>query len=444
VDATEVDSTSTGATDGPVAAVETSVRSEATSRLIIEIAAAASAELDLDQILHEALGRLRSVIPLTGGSIELVTGDDLVIRAAIGPFADEAVGQTLHRGPSRSWSVVETLKPYRTGDLFRDGNRVRGTAAASAVHSWLAVPIVRHGTGIGLVEVDSTEIDAFSAADEELLASVVGVLAGHVELAAHHDEQRRANALREAFIGVISHELRTPITTIYGLARVLRQRGHELAPEVQSQSILDIEAESDRLYRLVEDLLVLSRAESGRVEFEAEPISVGRLVQRIVDAEAERRPDRRFEVRQPPGLALIEAEPTYVEQVIRNLLTNAAKYSTVPEPIEIDIRIEPIDEASGISVPGGGGRRLEVAVRVLDRGIGIDDDTSAHAFELFFRTKEATRIAAGAGIGLFVCRQLIEAMGGRTWLLARDGGGTEAGFALPVADADEEGGSMQR
>jgi len=299
--------------------------------------------------------------------------------------------------------------------------------------------------GIGLVEVDSTEIDAFSAADEELLASVVGVLAGHVELAAHHEVQQRANALREAFIGVISHELRTPITTIYGLARVLRQRGHDLAPEVQSQSIVDIEAESDRLYRLVEDLLVLSRAESGRVEFEAEPISVGRLVQRIVDAEAERRPDRRFEVRQPPGLALIEAEPTYVEQVIRNLLTNAAKYSTVPEPIEIDIRIEPIDEASDIgALSDGGGRRPEVAVRVLDRGIGIDDDTSAHAFELFFRTKEATRVAAGAGIGLFVCRQLIEAMGGRTWLLPRDGGGTEAGFALPIADVDEEGGSTQR
>ena len=438
MDATDVESTREGATDGPAAALEAAVRSEATSRLIIEIAAAASAELDLDQILHEALGRLRTVIPLTGGSIALVSDDDLVIRAAIGPFADEAVGQTLHRGPSRSWSVVDTLKPYRTGDLFRDGNRVRGTAAASAVHSWLAVPIVRHGTGIGLVEVDSTEIDAFSAADEELLASVVGVLAGHVELAAHHDEQRRANALREAFIGVISHELRTPITTIYGLARVLRQRGPELAPDVLSQSIVDIEAESDRLYRLVEDLLVLSRAESGRVEFEAEPISLGRLVQRIVEAEADRRPDRRFEVRQAPGLALIEAEPTYLEQVIRNLLTNAVKYSAVPAPIEVEIEVH-AGAPEDVAPPAAVLERPEVVVRVLDRGIGVDEESSAHAFDLFFRTREATRIASGAGIGLFVSRQLIETMGGRTWLVPRDGGGTEAGFALPLADVDEEG-----
>src|SRR5438876_12343325 len=99
------------AIDEPVDMLDTAVRSEATSRLIIEIAAAASAELGLDQILHQALDRLRTVIPLTGGSIALVDGDDLVIRAAIGPFADEAVGQSLRRGPNRSWSAVEALQP---------------------------------------------------------------------------------------------------------------------------------------------------------------------------------------------------------------------------------------------------------------------------------------------------------------------------------------------
>ena len=427
------------ATDASVDMLDAAVRSEATSRLIIEIAAAASAELDLDQILHEALGRLRSVIPLTGGSIALVSGDDLIVRAAIGPFADEAVGQTLRHGPSRSWSVIDTLRPYRSGDLVREGNRIRGKAASSAVHSWLAVPIVRQGVGIGLVEVDSTEIDAFTRDDEELLALVVAVLAGHVELAAHHDEQQRANALREAFIGVISHELRTPITTIYGLSRVLRQRGEELEPDVRRQSIVDIEAESDRLYRLVEDLLVLSRSEGGRLEFEAEPISVGRLVQRIVEAEAERHPDREFLIRPSPGLALIEAEPTYVEQVIRNLLTNAVKYSGVPSPVEIEIEIVEDPPDAGVLARDGSGLS-EAVVRVLDRGIGIDEDTSAHAFDLFFRTKDATRMASGAGIGLFVCRQLIEAMGGRTWLIPRDGGGTESGFALPLADGREESG----
>lgn len=406
------------APDRSVELVDPAARSAATSRLIIEIAAAASGELDLDQILHEALGRLRTVTRLTGGSIALIDGDELVIRAAIGPFADEALGQRLTRGSSRSWAVVERLEPYLSGDLFRDGNRVRGAAAATAVRSWLGVPIIRRGAGIGLLEIDSTDLDAFDSTDLELLEGVVSVLAGHVELAAHHAEEVRASALREAFIGVISHELRTPITSIYGLAQVLRQRGNSLPEETRTQAIIDIEEESDRLYRLVEDLLVLSRAERGNVEIEAEPVNLGRLVARIIDGETQRRPDRELVLTAPAVLPLIEAEPTYVEQVIRNLVGNAAKYSAAPTPIEIEVEAE-----DGT-----------VAVRILDRGIGIDEGTAAGAFDLFYRAREATRFAAGAGIGLFVCRQLVEAMGGKAWLRPRDGGGTEAGFRLPVVE----------
>jgi K+-sensing histidine kinase KdpD len=405
-----------------LAPVMDSVRSEAATRLIIEIAAAASGELDLDQILHEALGRLGRVVRLTGGSIALVEGDDLVVRAAVGPFADEALGQRLARGPSRSWGVVERLKPYRTGDLIRAGDRMRGAGAATALRSWLGVPIARRGVGIGLLEIDSTEIDAFDAADEELLSGVVTVLAGHVELAAHHDGDRRSAELREAFVGVISHELRTPITTIYGLARILRQRGEAFDPAARAEAIADIEAESDRLYRLVEDLLVLSRAEGGRVTIESEPINMSRLVRRIVDAEAQRLPDRRFLVSAPSGLPLIEAETTYVEQVIRNFLTNAAKYSPPTEPIEVVV------DAAG----------ERVSVRVLDRGIGVEEATADRAFELFYRTPEASRAAAGAGIGLFVCRQLVEAMGGRTWMQGREAGGTEVGFWLPVVPMEDD------
>ncbi|HEX2756798.1 MAG TPA: histidine kinase dimerization/phospho-acceptor domain-containing protein, partial [Candidatus Limnocylindrales bacterium] len=348
------------AADRTAELLDSAVRFEASARLIFEIAAAASGELDLDQILHEALDRLRSVVRLTGGSIALVDGDELIVRAAIGPFSDEALGQRLRRGPSRSWGVVERLEPYLTGDLFRTGDRVKGAAAATAVRSWLAVPIARHGVGIGLIEIDSTEIDAFTPADQELLAGVVAVLGGHVELAAHHADEQRSAALREAFVGVISHELRTPITTIYGLARVLRQRGDTLDATARNEAIADIEAESDRLYRLVEDLLVLSRAESGRVEIEPEPINLTRLVGHIVEAEGQRQPDRSFLLTAPAGLPLIEAEATYVEQVVRNFLTNAVKYSEPPTVVEVVVGVDGDD----------------VVVQVLDRGIGVDEEAA--------------------------------------------------------------------
>lgn len=235
-------------------------------------------------------------------------------------------------------------------------------------------------------------------------------------------DSRDLRPVREAFLGLVSHELRTPITTIYGLARVLRQRGDALDPDSRRDAIVDIEAESDRLYRLVEDLLVLSRAEGGRLAVESEPINLGRLVNHIVAAERQRHPDREFLSRVASDLPLIEAEATYLEQVVRNFLTNAVKYSRAPERIEIELLAE-----AG-----------EIVLRVLDRGMGIDDETAEHAFDLFYRTTAASRTASGAGIGLFVCRELIGAMGGRTWIAPRAGGGTEVGFRLPAVAPEAE------
>ncbi len=401
--------------------VPDAVRSAATAQLIIDVATAAAGERELDQILLEALDRLGTVVPLTGGSIALVEGDNLVIRAAVGPFAAEALGQRLRRGPGRSWQVVDTLEPYLTGDLKSSGITIKGPKAASAIRSWLGVPIVRRGEGIGLLEIDSTEPSAFDNADVELMATVVHALAGPIELASHYADERRAAALRDAFIGVISHELRTPITTIYGLTKMLRQRLDTLPRPVLGQAIGDVEAEADRLYRLVEDLLVLSRAERGRVEIADEPLLVDKILRRAVEAEATRWPATRFQLEITPGLPLVLGEETYVEQITRNLLSNAAKYS----PADSTVQVVAAEEDG------------EVVVRVLDSGIGIAADDEEQLFELFFRSRNASRHAAGAGIGLFVVRQLAEAMGGRVWGRTRPIG-AEFAFALPAHLDDVE------
>jgi K+-sensing histidine kinase KdpD len=396
--------------------VPDALRSAATAQLILDIATAAAGERELDQILLETLDRLGTVVPLTGGSIALVEGDQLVIRAAVGPFAAEALGQRLARGSSRSWRVVESLEPFLSGDVQAEGLRSTGARAAGAIRSWLGVPIVRRGQGIGLLEIDSTEASAFDHADLELLSTVVQTLSGPIELASHYADERHAAALRDAFIGVISHELRTPITTIYGLTKMLRARIGSLAPETRDQAIGDVEAEADRLYRLVEDLLVLSRAERGRVEIADEPMLVDKIVRHAVTAEAARWPSRAFRLDAAANLPLVVGEPTYVEQVARNLLANAAKYSPAGSDVEVSVAHE----------------EDEVVVRVLDAGIGIEPADAERLFELFYRSPHASRQAAGAGIGLFVCRQLVEAMGGRIWATPRSEGGSEFGFALPV------------
>lgn len=390
-------------------------RSAATSQLIIDIATAAGGERSLDQILHETLTRLQAVTPLTGGSIALVEGDELVVRAAVGPFADEALVQRLRRGPSLSWAVVEGLETRHVPDMRAASHAVRGPLGRDAIQSWLAVPIVRRGLGIGLLEIDSTSPNAFGSADVEILETVVQILSGPVELADHHATEQRASELREAFIGVISHELRTPITTIYGLSKMLRARGVDLDPEVFRRAIEDVEAEADRLRRLVEDLLVLSRAERGAVEMQGEPLGIAHILRRAVEAERQRLTDQRIEFVAAP-LPVVLGEETYVEQIVRNLLTNAAKYSPSPATIRV------IAERFGD----------EVVVRVLDEGIGIAGADAERMFDLFYRSATASKVAGGAGIGLFVCRQLVEAMGGRIWAAPREEGGTEVGFALPV------------
>jgi PAS domain S-box-containing protein len=227
--------------------------------------------------------------------------------------------------------------------------------------------------------------------------------------------EREAARLRDAFIGVVTHELRTPITTIFGGTRVLARRWREMEPDDRDDILRDIVEESDRLYRLVEDLLVLTRVERGTLEIGDEPLHLGRLLERAVGSERSRWPGVRFETVVPPGLPSAAGEDTYVEQVLRNLLDNAAKYGGAGSTVTVTAES---DEAS-------------VSIRVTDEGPGIDEGDAAELFELFYRSPATAATVSGAGIGLFVCRQLVEAMGGSITAERRPEGG--AAFVVTLA-----------
>jgi PAS domain S-box-containing protein len=242
-----------------------------------------------------------------------------------------------------------------------------------------------------------------------------GAMADHGQIYVFRDvtASRRAKVMREAFIGMLSHELRTPITTVYGGTKVLARRSEQLLPEVRSV-VADIEAESERLFRLVEDLVVLTKSEAATLEAGREPVLLQRVLPGLVTAEARRWPELEFGVECWASMPPVLAEQTYVEQVVRNLLTNAAKYGGSTEPIVVT----------------GTSEGDEVVVRVLDRGPGFPEVDGERLFDIYYRSPHVARRAAGAGIGLFVCKSLVEAMGGRIWARERDEGGAEFGFAL--------------
>ena len=235
-------------------------------------------------------------------------------------------------------------------------------------------------------------------------------------------EQRQREAVRETFIGVLSHELRTPITTIFGGARVLSREDSGLDEATRREILDDVAEEAERLKRLVEDVVALNRFGEADTDLGREPVLLQRIVPRVLASEEERWPGVVFTIEMAPGLPTVMADPTYLEQVVRNLLANAAKYGG--QGTAVDVVVEYRAESD------------EVAVCVRDDGPGIELHEAERLFDLFYRSPNTATATTGAGIGLFVCARLVRAMGGRVWARPLPAGGAEFGFALRVMRED--------
>jgi signal transduction histidine kinase len=289
--------------------------------------------------------------------------------------------------------------------------------------SYMAAPLIARGRLFGAVTfATSNPARRYSRQDLSLaeeLARRAALALDNARL--YEDSQRIQDALQTAleakdeFLGVMSHELRTPITAIYGNARVLRSRAERLDEDSKNRMMEDIEHESDRLFRIVENLLVLSRLELGQ-EVPTEPVLVQRLIAKLIASFQQRRPSRPIEVNVNDQLEPVSAEPHYLEQILRNLLSNADKYSPSDSPIEVEARAG--DGVADISV--------------LDRGVGIAPEELDLIFDRFYRSDRTATQAAGIGLGLTVCKRLAETQGGQIWARARDGGGLEVGITLPL------------
>jgi two-component system phosphate regulon sensor histidine kinase PhoR len=234
-------------------------------------------------------------------------------------------------------------------------------------------------------------------------------------------ESRDLRPVREAFLAVLSHELRTPITTIYAGSSVLARRPG-LSPSATQTLAADISAEAARLYDLVEDLLVLARVERRVLDPLDEPVLIRRSVDSTIRMIAHRFGDVAIERTGDADVPPVHGDATYVDQACRNLIMASIRYagSEPGRQLIVDVRVDP--------------GTIEVSVRILDRGPNLADDELDHAFEL--PNGSAAGRLAGAGVGPFVARHLVEAMGGRVWTRNRPGGGLETGFALPI---DERG-----
>lgn len=334
----------------------------------------------------------------------------------------------IDRAPGLCSSAILHDGPWVINDAPHDPRALANPLVAGefGLKFYAGVPLrTPDGYNLGtlcVIDFEPRQLTPEETTNLEDLASVV-VDELELRLASRQavEQAREKGKLKDAMMGMLSHELRTPVTTIYGAAQLL-SRTVSLGDEERARDLFpDMVSESERLVRLIENLLVLTRLEQGRrLDTDREPVLLQRVLAEVVSQDGKRWPEREISLALPSNLPPVWGDQLYVEQIVRNLLSNALKYS----PGDTAVRI------SASEVDQGGA--IEVAVH--DNGIGLRADSLESAFELLFRTDEAQRYAPGAGIGLYVCRRLLDAMGGEIWLERGDPSGVVVKFRLSVVD----------
>lgn len=348
----------------------------------------------LDARVVEGAGR-------TGAGVRITDADDALVGVVVSGESDALV-------PPLFESLFDDLLPVAIVTLLTL------LAVWLLGQQWIARPVA------ALVSTSSK----LAAGELGARAHVPGAVTEFDRLAEAFNEmastRERASQAKDEFLGLVSHELKTPITTTLGNAEILRFRGERLDPELRQTALDDIHESALRLAAIIDNLLVLARLERGAA-LETEPLALMRMAEIASEQQLRRDPGRTVLVRGNNQVLALGGE-TYVEQVLQNLIANALKYSPPDTTVEVVV-----EDDGGMAV-----------LRVLDRGPGIDENEREAIFQPFYRSERTANAAAGVGIGLSVCRRLVEAMGGTLWYSERPGGGGEFAFSLPMV-LEEEG-----
>jgi PAS domain S-box-containing protein len=347
---------------------------------------------------------------------------------------------------TRPWLVCDVTQEPRISAEYQSA--YQASLAAIGVQAFAVFPLVANGENFGAVVFYFDSIKSLSAEDvrhvqglvSQAAVGIFNQLVLEMEKRARQ-EAERANEMRLRFLGMISHELRTPLTSIKGFATTLLAEDVTWAPPQQRDFLQTIDREADKLTDMIDQLLDLSRIESGSLRIEPQPQPLGAIfakVRPLLDTLAQK---HRLEINLPDDLPPVLADAQRVGQVLANLVGNAAKYTPPGTRIKLSAECE-CDSVGGDSVSGdpgdgnssGGAVVGYVRVDVADEGPGIPVEERAYMFEAFRRGNDGlVRQTKGAGLGLAICKGLVEAHGGHIWLRESDQPGTTISFTLPVA-----------
>jgi signal transduction histidine kinase len=379
---------------------------------------------NLSEVLPELVGRVVAAVNAKIGLVMLYVPESEALEV-MSPIW--VAGHTL-RAEGYLLPLTEAglaQRVFVSGDSSLDNDVEQGPLRDALLedldaHQVAAVPLRVEANAIGVLLVADREDDGFGDEDLASLESLAAPAALVLSQMARYEEAKESSErmaelaqLKTDFVSVVSHELRTPLTSILGSLRTLARP--ELAPQdPNARELLGTALkQTDRLRRLIEDLLVVSRLDNRAIPIRPEAIDVRSFVTDVVRTVGGAEGRTAIEI--APDLTFIEADPEHLRRVITNLIENAVKYSG-------DSRIEVFLRASG----------SEVWISVADHGPGIPYELHAHIFDRFTQVDRAeTRSRGGTGLGLSIVRGLTEALGGRVWFEPTIRGGATFTVALP-------------
>jgi PAS domain S-box-containing protein len=301
-------------------------------------------------------------------------------------------------------------------DVFRIVNEKTRLAVEDPVKK-----VIVSGTIIGLAnhtiligkDGKNTPIDDSGAPIRDRLGHVVGVVLVFRDIT----ERKRADELKDEFIGMVSHELKTPLTVVTGAINVAMSVG---ISEEEKRSLLDDASWGvETMVDIVDNLLELSRSQANRLVLQPSTLDISRIVARLITQLSRKSSSHQITSDIEPDLPLVRGDLTRLERILENLIDNAIKYS----PGGGEIKVSAHSGQNGI------------LIGVRDHGIGISTDDAEKLFQPFSRLQTSTAGTAiqGVGLGLVVCKRLVEAHGGRIWVESEQGKGATFYFTLPLA-----------
>jgi signal transduction histidine kinase len=372
---------------------------------------AALSHLSLDDLLDELLTRVRDALDADTCAVLLLddSGRELVARAAKGIEEEVEAGVRLPVGRGFAGRVAHDRAPIAiddvdTADILNPILREKG------IKSLLGAPLIAHGRLLGVIHVGTLTPRKFDDHDVELLEIVGGRVALAVERALIYGEVVRLAELQRDFVALAAHELRTPATTVYGLATTLRERHDDLDDETLATIRDTLAEQSERLRRLVDQLLDLSRLDAASTRLSPRRVTLRPYLERVVEAVG----DDRVAVDAAPDLEAV-VDPDAIERIVENLLHNALRYGEPP----VTVAAAQVD------------RHVRIAVE--DRGAGVSDEFVPVMFERFRRSEQSAARTSGSGLGLAIARAYARAHGGDLFYSQASPTGARFELILPVA-----------